>query len=251
MTEIAPILPASQDRPRFVSEMFGRIAGRYDLMNTIMTFGQDTWWRRLAVQAAMPPADGTALDVGAGTGKVARDLAASMPEGRVIASDFSEPMLRQGQQGFGRLAVGRRITFVVADALRLPFADESMDCVTTAFTVRNLTSAYQGFQEMARVTKPGGRVVCLEITRIDNPFQRKLFGLYFNGLVPILGRLISGDDTAYRYLPASVDAFLNSHELAVQMRGAGLVFVRRRMLGLGTVTMLVGTKPVTRASGCP
>jgi demethylmenaquinone methyltransferase/2-methoxy-6-polyprenyl-1,4-benzoquinol methylase len=223
--------------------MFGRIAGRYDLMNTVMTLGLDAWWRRLAVQAAAPPPDGVALDVGAGTGKVALALSRHMPRGQVIASDFSEPMLRQGKQTLEASPAGRRIRWVVADALRLPFGDASVDCVTTAFTVRNLTSAIDGFQEMARVTRPGGRVVCLEITRLDNRLQRRLFGLYFGGIVPIVGRLLSGDNTAYRYLPASVDAFMNSHELAVQMRAAGLVFVQRRMLGLGTVTMLTGTKP--------
>jgi demethylmenaquinone methyltransferase/2-methoxy-6-polyprenyl-1,4-benzoquinol methylase len=238
-----PILPTNQDRPRFVSEMFGRIAGRYDVMNTVMTFGMDARWRRLAVESAAPPPDGAALDVGAGTGKVALELARHMPRGRVIASDFSEAMLRQGQQTQGASGAGQRLQWVVGDALHLPFTDGSVDCVTSAFTVRNLTSALDGFREMARVTRPGGRVVCLEITRIDNPLQRRLFRLYFSGLVPLIGRLISGDDSAYRYLPASVDAFLNPFELAVQMRNAGLVFIRRRMLGFGTVTMLTGTKP--------
>jgi demethylmenaquinone methyltransferase/2-methoxy-6-polyprenyl-1,4-benzoquinol methylase len=223
--------------------MFGRIAGRYDLMNSVMTFGMDAWWRRLAVQAANPPTDGLALDVGAGTGKVALALAQRMPRGHVIASDFSEPMLRQGRRSLGASEAGRRIEWVTADALRLPFEDASVDCVTTAFTVRNLTSAVEGFAEMARVTRPGGRVVCLEITRLDNSLQRKILGLHFSGIVPAIGRVISGDDTAYRYLPASVDAFLNPFELAVQMRDAGLVFVQRRMLGFGTVTMLTGTKP--------
>ncbi|MFN0071471.1 MAG: ubiquinone/menaquinone biosynthesis methyltransferase [Chloroflexota bacterium] len=236
-------MPSPADRSRFVSEMFGRIAQRYDLMNTIMTLGQDAWWRRLAVNAAAVPLNGTALDVGSGTGKVALGLARRVSEGRVIASDFSETMLRQGQQAMKHDPVGRRVTFVVADALNLPFADASINCVTSAFAVRNLTSASRGFQEMARVTRPGGRVVCLEITRLDNRLQRAVFGVYFKRLVPLMGQLLSGDATAYRYLPASVDAFLNPHELAVQMRAAGLVFVRRRMLGMGTVTMLVGTKP--------
>jgi demethylmenaquinone methyltransferase/2-methoxy-6-polyprenyl-1,4-benzoquinol methylase len=238
-----PILPNNQDRSRFVSEMFGRIASRYDLMNSVMTFGQDAWWRRLAVAAAAPPTDGVALDVGTGTGKVAFDLARRMTGGQVIASDFSEAMLRQGQHSLESTPEAHRVQFVVGDALHLPCPNASMDCVTSAFTVRNLTSAVEGFREMARVTRPGGRVVCLEITRLDNPLQRKLFGIYFSGLVPLIGRLISGDDSAYRYLPDSVDAFLNPYELAVQMREAGLAFITRRMLGMGTVTMLTGTKP--------
>jgi demethylmenaquinone methyltransferase / 2-methoxy-6-polyprenyl-1,4-benzoquinol methylase len=237
------VLPPLQDRPRYVSDMFSRIAARYDLMNTVMTFGMDARWRRLAVEAASPPINGVALDVGSGTGKVALDLARRMPHGQVIASDFAEPMLRQGKSTVGSSTIGRRVRFVVADALHLPFADASIDCVTSAFTVRNLTSALEGFREMARVTRAGGRVVCLEITRLDNRLQKRLFGLYFNGLVPLIGLAISGDDTAYRYLPASVDAFLNPHELAVAMRDAGLVFIQRRMLGMGTVTMLTGTKP--------
>jgi demethylmenaquinone methyltransferase / 2-methoxy-6-polyprenyl-1,4-benzoquinol methylase len=240
---MSSVLPALHDRPRYVSEMFGRIARRYDLMNTVMTLGMDAGWRRLAVAEAAPPIDGVALDVGSGTGKVALDLAHRMTRGCVLATDLSDPMMRQGRHSFGSTASGQRVRFIVADALQLPFADASVDCVTSAFTVRNLVSAIDGFREMARVTRSDGRVVCLEITRLDNPFQRKLFGLYFSGLVPRIGRLISGDDTAYRYLPASVDAFLNPVELAVQMRDAGLVFIRRRMLGLGSVTMLTGTKP--------
>lgn len=238
----SPLLSPT-DRPRYVNAMFGRIAGRYDLVNTVMTFGQDAWWRRLLISAVNPPRSGRALDVGAGTGKVAQTLARRMTSGTIVALDFSDPMLREGRARIGAAAVSRRVSFVAGDALELPFPDATFDCVTTAFTVRNLVDPGAGFAEMCRVVKPGGRVACLEITRIDNPLQRRAFGLYFQGLVPRLGRLISGDDAAYRYLPASVDAFLSPSELAVVMRRAGLVQVRYRMLGFGTVTLLVGARP--------
>jgi demethylmenaquinone methyltransferase/2-methoxy-6-polyprenyl-1,4-benzoquinol methylase len=223
--------------------MFGRIAERYDLMNTVMTGGQDVLWRKLAVKLAAPPPNGTILDVGAGTGKVAHELANAMMGGLVIAADFSEPMLRRGKNQLRRQPRGARVAYVAADALTLPFPDASFDSVTTAFTVRNLTSARSGFQEMARVLKPGGKLVCLEITRIDNPIAQRVFGLYFKNVVPLIGRLISGDDTAYRYLPASVDAFLSPQEMAVQMRDSGVARIKRVMLGMGTVTLLAGTKP--------
>lgn len=223
--------------------MFGRIAERYDLMNTVMTFGQDVFWRKLAVKMAAPPPAGAMLDVGAGTGKVSHELAHAMFGGLVIAADFSEPMLRQGKDHQVHQLRGASVAYVTADALTLPFPDASFDGVTTAFTVRNLTSARAGFIEMARVLKPGGRLVCLEITRIDNPLARRIFGIHFQHIIPVIGRLISGDDTAYRYLPASVNAFLSPHELAVQMRDSGVAKIKRIMLGMGTVTLLVGTKP--------
>ncbi|MCC6178288.1 MAG: ubiquinone/menaquinone biosynthesis methyltransferase [Chloroflexi bacterium] len=222
-----------------IAAMFGRIARRYDLMNTVMTGGQDAAWRRAAVRAARPQSGGQALDVGTGTAKLATALARAMGRGRVIGVDLAEPMLRSAPApAFGIGAA--RVDLLVADAMALPFADGSFDCATTAFTVRNVPDVGQAFAELRRVVRPGGRVVCLELTQPRVPLWGALFSLYFRRLVPRIGGLIAGDAGAYTYLPESVAAFPRPEAVAEQMRRAGLRSVRWRRMGLGSVTLHVG-----------
>lgn len=221
--------------------MFGRIARRYDLMNTLMTGGLDETWRRHAVRAARPPRDGRALDVGTGTAKLALALAHAMPEGRVVGVDVAEPMLRQAGAALRGGRAGSRLRLALADALALPFADASFDCATTAFMVRNVSDVGAAFAELRRVVRPGGRVVCLELTQPRTPLWGTLFGVYFGRAVPLVGKLVAGDAGAYSYLPESVAAFLRPERLAAEMAGAGLRDIRWRRLGLGAVTLHVGT----------
>jgi demethylmenaquinone methyltransferase/2-methoxy-6-polyprenyl-1,4-benzoquinol methylase len=177
--------------------------------------------------------------VGTGTGRLALALARRMPSGHVVGIDFAEPMLRHGATDLRADPAGGRVRLILADALALPFAEQSFDCATTAFTVRNVADVTAAFREMARVVRPGGRVACLEITR---PRTRlgPLFRVYFARLVPLLGRAVAGDAEAYRYLPASAYRFLEAPELAAAMRQAGLRAVRYRWLGMGTVALHVG-----------
>jgi demethylmenaquinone methyltransferase/2-methoxy-6-polyprenyl-1,4-benzoquinol methylase len=236
-------VPVGAARRRYVNAMFGRIARRYDLMNTLMTFGLDRGWRAAAVRAAGPPEDGPALDVGTGTGKLALALADAMPRGRVVGADFTLPMLRAGRPSLRRRPGRPPVAFVAADALALPFASETFACVVSAFTVRNLADIRLGFREQARVVRPGGRVVCLELTPPPDPLFARLFRVYFRGVVPLIGGLVAGDSQAYTYLPESVARFLRPRALAAAMRSAGLERVRYRRLGLGTVALHVGEKP--------
>jgi demethylmenaquinone methyltransferase/2-methoxy-6-polyprenyl-1,4-benzoquinol methylase len=234
--------------------MFGRIASRYDLMNSLMTAGLDRGWRLAAARAANSPSDGLALDVGTGTARLAAVLADGISRGRVIGVDFALPMLRIGQMWLWQRELGQ-VSLVVADGLALPFRDAQFDCATSAFTVRNLADLELGFREQARVVKSGGRVVCLELAWPVSPLMQPLFQLYFGRLVPLLGELIARDRAAYSYLPASVRAFPAPAELASIMCRAGLVDVRWRRMGLGTVTLHVGSvpraTPATPGSGCP
>jgi demethylmenaquinone methyltransferase / 2-methoxy-6-polyprenyl-1,4-benzoquinol methylase len=226
-----PGLPTIEDKPRYVAAMFGRIARRYDVMNTLMTLGRDAAWR-VAVAGEVPTNAQRVLDVGTGTGKLAQAVSDRLPGGRVVGVDFALPMLLAGKPP--------RAT--AADALALPFPDGTFDAVTSAFVVRNLADVQRGLAEQARVLKPGGRLVILEITPGPRRPLRGLFRLYFRGLVPWLGGLIAGDAAAYTYLPTSAAAFLEPERLADVLRGLALSRVEVRRLALGSVAIVAGTR---------
>jgi demethylmenaquinone methyltransferase / 2-methoxy-6-polyprenyl-1,4-benzoquinol methylase len=236
-------LPSAAEKPRYVRRMFARIARRYDLMNTLMTFGQDAAWRRAVADAARLPrgraatAGGAALalDVGTGTGKLAQTVARRAPGARVVGVDFTLAMLRAGR---GRL--DPRVRLVAADATRLPFADGRFDAVVSGFLVRNLADMEGGLREQARMLKPGGRLVVLEVTPRPLAVVRPFFWLYFRGLVPILGALVAGDAAAYTYLPESTAAFASPEQVAAALQGAGLERIEQRRLALGSVAITTG-----------
>jgi demethylmenaquinone methyltransferase / 2-methoxy-6-polyprenyl-1,4-benzoquinol methylase len=225
-----------------VAEMFGRIAQRYDLMNTLMTAGLDRGWRAAAVRAARPPRNGLALDVGTGTGRLASALAQAMPDGRVVGLDLTIPMLRAGQDWLWARPEGGWVGLIAGDAMRLPFADGRFDVLSSAFTVRNLLDLAAAFREQARVVKPGGRVVCLELTWPQVGVARFALRTYCGQVLPLLGELVARDGAAYEYLPESVRLFPPPARVAELMVGAGLRDVRWAILGLGTVTLHVGRK---------
>lgn len=232
-----------EQKAAYVNTMFDTIAPRYDLMNRLMTFGMDRGWRNFVVAQAEPPVGGRALDVATGTGDIAIALAKRIGlQGTVLATDFSEAMMRPGPGKAAHAGVGRVVRFMVADALDLPFPDETFDCVTTGFAMRNVTDIERAFGEMRRVTKPGGRVVCLEVAKPAFPPARFLHQMYFNHLVPLLGRIITGNSEAYRYLPASARNFPPPPALKAIMEHAGLRAVRFRRLSLGAVAVHTGVK---------
>jgi demethylmenaquinone methyltransferase/2-methoxy-6-polyprenyl-1,4-benzoquinol methylase len=235
-----PELGAGPDKARFVSEMFSRIAGHYDLMNGVMTFGMHHSWRRATARETIPIPDGPALDLATGTADLALELAELHPHRAIVGADFSLGMLSVGRDKVRRAAGARRIHLAAADALALPFEDRSFACVTSAFLLRNLADLRQGLAEMRRVTRPGGRVVALEITQVTLPGFAPLFRFYFHRVVPSVGRLIARDREAYTYLPQSVDRFLSPPELSRLMAEVGLRGVRYRRLGMGSVTIHTG-----------
>jgi demethylmenaquinone methyltransferase/2-methoxy-6-polyprenyl-1,4-benzoquinol methylase len=219
--------------------MFDRIAPRYDLLNRAMTAGLDGGWRRAAAAAADLAAGDRALDVCAGTGDLALELAHRVtPSGRAVGVDFAEEMVARARVKATRR--GSAATFEVADALALPFGDGAFDAATVAFGVRNLADLDAGLAEMARVVRPGGRVVVLEIT---TPARlRRFYGLWFDRVVPQLGRVLGRDGAAYAYLPASVRRFPEPPELAARMAAAGLEDVGWRPLAGGIVALHRGVR---------
>lgn len=222
-----------------VRAMFTRIAGRYDLMNSVMTAGRHHAWRRLTAAAVAKAPAGPALDLATGTGDLALALRVASPGRPVVGADFSEAMLRQARPKL-RARGERRVALLAADALALPFADGTFACVTSAFLLRNLADLAAGLAEMRRVTMPGGLVAALEITRPTVPGWSALFGLYFNHMVPLVGAALARDRAAYTYLPRSVERFVTPSELARLMTVAGLCDVRYHRLGLGTLAVHVG-----------
>ena len=246
-----PVGEAPAREPERIRDMFGRIARHYDLMNGIMTAGLDGRWRAAAAaEACLSPGD-RALDVCCGTGDLAFALVRRYPEALVTGLDFAEPMLQRARAKAARMA-GRIIksqapAFVAGDVLSLPFPDDQFAAVSAAFGVRNVADLAGAFAEMVRVTRPGGRVICLEITTPPPGPGRRFHELWFDRLVPALGRLVAGDGSAYAYLPASVRSFPDAGSLAAIMTGAGLRHVRFRRFGLGIVALHCGVVPASSA----
>jgi demethylmenaquinone methyltransferase/2-methoxy-6-polyprenyl-1,4-benzoquinol methylase len=234
----------SRDSTQFagqVNRMFDRIAGRYDLLNSLMTVGLHHRWRqRAADRAELTPGD-AALDVCCGTGDLALELAGRIsPGGHVIGCDFSEPMLDLAREkAAAQAAAGLR--FEWADALNLPYDEGRFDAATVGFGVRNLSDLDRGLREMTRVLRPGGRLVILEITQPTRPPLSTFYSLWFDRIVPQLGRLTS-DPEAYSYLPESVRSFPPPPGLAAKMDAAGLQQVRWTILAGGIIAIHSGVK---------
>lgn len=231
-----------------VQAMFDRIAGLYDRMNSVMTAGLHHRWRRRAADlAALRPGD-RALDVATGTGDLAFELARRVvPGGQVLATDFSEKMLAiargkaRGSPGTGALPDGV-VRFETANALALPYRDDEFDAATVGFGARNFSDLEAGLREMARVVRPGGRVVVLEITTPQRPPLSTFFRLWFDRAVPALGRL-AGDPQAYSYLPSSVKRFPAPAELAATMWRCGLTEIRYLITAGGIIALHEGVVP--------
>jgi demethylmenaquinone methyltransferase/2-methoxy-6-polyprenyl-1,4-benzoquinol methylase len=221
--------------------MFDRIAGVYDRMNTVMTVGLDRSWRERAADRAELSPGHTALDVCCGTGELALELASRVgPEGSVIGCDFSEPMLDLAREK-ARGSSDANLRFEWADALDLPYPDGRFDAVTVGFGVRNLSNLDRGLGELARVLKPGGRIVILEITQPQRPPLSWFFALWFDRIVPALGTL-AGDRDAYSYLPESVRSFPAPRELAAKMDRAGMERIRYTVLAGGIIAIHSGAR---------
>lgn len=226
----------SQDRARYVNKTFSRIARHYDLMNRLMTGGMDVLWRKEVIRLSDLSAGSQLLDLGTGTGDLARAAQQYTPSSEITAADFTLEMMTAGNQWDGI----RRCT---ADALNLPFENSAFDVVISGFLMRNVSSVAQALGEQYRVLKPGSRIVILDTTRPRPNILSPLIRFYLRYVIPFLGNLITGDKEAYTYLPESTRNFLKAEDLATAMKEAGFTGVNFRIRMFGTIAIHTATKP--------
>jgi demethylmenaquinone methyltransferase/2-methoxy-6-polyprenyl-1,4-benzoquinol methylase len=235
-------------RAHYVQGMFTRIASDYDLMNRLMTFGQDAAWRKEVIRRAnLPRKGGYLLDLGAGTGDLGFEALRQRPATISIEADFTFEMLRVGQQrppsqlpSFP--TIQSSISWSNADALYLSFPNNTFDAVVSGFLIRNVIDLPLALCEQHRVLKPGGRIVILDTTRPRQSILSPLVRFHMHIIIPLLGRLVSGQDDAYEYLPDSSEAFLSAEVLAANMVAAGFQKITFRRLNFGTIAIHWGVK---------
>lgn len=224
-------------QPAQVAAMFDQVAATYDITNDLLSFGQSRLWRGAVRKAVEPRAGQIILDLAAGTGS---STAAFAGEGvRLVAGDFSEGMLAEGRKRHPK------IEFVFADATKLPFAKAEFDATTISFGLRNVVDVEAALAQMFRVTKPGGRIVVCEFSKVTNPLFRPFYNFYLKRLLPLFSNLASKSPEAYSYLAESIEAWPNQQELAAKISAAGFESVTYKNLSLGIVAVHKGFKPLT------
>lgn len=226
-------------RAEYVQDMFDRIAARYNLMNRLMTFGQDLKWRRFVIDKARLKAGDRLLDLATGTGDIAFEALRAVPGVQAVGGDFSLGMMRVGQH----LPYGDRVYWNGADALNLPYAPETFDAMTAGYLIRNVYDIPRAFAEQMRVLKPGGRVVILDTSPPPHNLLRPFILIHLKYVIPTLGKIISENADAYQYLPESTQAFKTPEELVRLMQGAGFVNVQYKTFMFGTMAVHWGEKP--------
>ena len=243
--EITPPAELPLDKaPSRIAGMFDAIAGRYDLLNTVLSLGLDRYWRRCAIESLALTGTERVLDVCSGTADVAIGAARARPGShRVVGVDFAGAMLAKGRDKIRAAGLSAHVQLVRGDAMRLPVADASVDALTIAFGIRNVQVTGAACREMLRVLKPGGRVAILEFGLPQAPGLRQLYAWYFLRVLPRVGSLVSRHGGAYSYLPASVGAFPWGQDFADVLTHAGLAGAASRPLTLGVVYLYTASRP--------
>lgn len=232
------------ERARYVQGMFARIAHRYDLMNRAMTVGQDVRWRREVIQRAALPRFGRLLDLGAGTGDLAREALRQSPTVSALAADFTLEMMQAGRRRPEKtLNEYQRLEWCAADAQALPLKDKRFDAVVSGYLLRNVSNLALSLSEQHRVLKPGGRIVALDTAPPLHNALEPFIKFHLHTVIPNLGRWITGQADAYRYLPDSTETFLEPERLAARLLDAGFEKVGFHRLMFGTMVIIWGRKP--------
>ncbi len=217
-------------RAKYVQNMFTQIARRYDLMNHLMTGGQDIRWRKRVIQLARLDSSASLLDLGTGTGDLARDAQSQFPQAKIVAADFTLEMMRVGQKT-------SPLNFSTADALKLPFHDASFDAVVSGFLMRNVIDLNQALKEQYRVLKNGGRIVILDTTRPKKNILSPFIWLHMHFVIPTLGGLLTGSRDAYRYLPETTEGFVTAENMAARMAVVGFKKIDFQRFMFGTIAI--------------
>lgn len=245
MQQVEKITPYTDDtrhKAEQVREMFDSIAPAYDFMNRAMTFGIDRLWRRRAVRLMHNVSHRDILDIATGTGDLAILMATLLADSRITGVDLSEGMIEIGRRKVADKKLDKRISLHTADCLDLPFDDNTFDCITCAYGVRNFENLAAGYREMHRVLRPGGMAVIIELSTPPSPLVKPLYRLYTRCIIPTVGRLISNDTRAYSYLPESIAAVPQRDAMTAIMTDAGFTDCRHISLTFGTCTIYVATK---------
>ena len=224
-----------KERATYVQGMFTKIARRYDLMNRLMTGGQDVRWRKRVIELARLRSNSSLLDLGTGTGDLAREAVAQFPQARVIAADFTLEMMRVGKQN-------GTLNFSTADALQLPFHDSSFDAVVSGFLMRNVIDLQKAIQEQYRILNKGGRIVILDTTRPKKNLLSPFIWLHMHVVIPTLGGLLTGVKDAYQYLPETTEGFVTAEAMASRMAAAGFKKINFQKYMFGTIAIHWGEK---------
>ena len=236
MNSKKPAQLTGRERATYVQAMFGRIAQRYDLMNRLMTFGQDISWRKEVVRRAAVNPGEKLLDLGSGTGDLAVETMTLGTGVQAIAGDFTLEMMRVGRERL-RARGQCEPAWCGTDALNLPFEANLFDAAVSGFLMRNVSDIDQALSEQLRVLKPGGRLVILDTTRPQNSLLSPFIELHLHVIIPLLGRLLTGADDAYTYLPDSTENFLGAEQMAERILQAGFQQVGFRRLNFGTIAI--------------
>lgn len=231
-----------KNKEEYVHEIFSAIAHRYDLLNSLLSFNRDKYWRRFTVGKSGLKPGGRGLDVCCGTAMLAIEQAKAVgPKGEVVGLDFCENMLARAKLNISKTPYNSIITLVQGNAIKLPFPEHSFDCATIGFALRNVPDIKKAIQEMGRVVRTGGKVISLELSKPGAPVFKHLYYLYFNHLLPILGRLGIGLDGPYSYLPESLKNFPHQEEIKSLFKDVGLDKVHYYELTGGIVSVHIGT----------
>lgn len=239
---INPYTGDSRHKTQQVEAMFDSIAPAYDFMNSAMSLGLHRRWLRKAIKAVQADAPAEILDVATGTADVAIALARHLPLAGITGIDLSEGMLEVGRRKVAKAGLTDRITLRQADCLHLPFDDNSFDAVTVAYGVRNFEHLLDGYREMARVLRKGGRLVVIELSTPTSPIVKPFYKFYTRCIIPIAGRIVSKDVRAYSYLPESIAAVAQGSAMTALMSQAGLTATTHRPLTLGVCTLYTAVK---------
>ena len=232
------------DKQKLVAEVFQSVAGKYDLMNDLMSMGVHRLWKRFTIEMSAARPGQKILDIAGGTGDLTAKFSKIVGEqGLVVLADINDAMLEVGRDKLTDAGVCGNVDYVQANAEDLPFADNTFDCITIAFGLRNVTDKDKALRSMNRVLKPGGRLLVLEFSKTDNPLLSKLYDAYSFTALPVMGKLIADDAESYRYLAESIRMHPDQDTLEQMMKSAGFVQTGYHNMTGGIVALHKGIKP--------